>query len=308
MSAALAMLVLLAAVAAALLAELRRRRELAARAAHDLRGPLTAARLALQLARRDAAPASLPCEAADATALDAADRELARAGDAVEDLERAARGRAPARRLEDVAVGALVAGQVEVWRPVALAAGRRLRLGPVPHHAVVPGDPRLLRRALANLVANALEHGGGDVTVSATRRGDRVRLEVHDGAAAARERGAGAAPAGGPARGAAPAGGPRPIVVRPASPLADVLRGGERRRGRGLRIAAAVAARHGGRLLLGRDATGTVAIIELPLPGAPARAARFGRAGVSRARPAPSPAVPRGETSAPPAGPAAGVR
>jgi signal transduction histidine kinase len=278
--------VLLAAAAAALTAELRRRRELAARAAHDLRGPLTAARLALELARRDAAPAPTP----DAAALEAADRELVRAGDAVEDLERAARGRGPARQVQGVAVGALAAGQVEVWRPVALAAGRRLRLGLTVRDAVVPGDPRLLRRALANLVANALEHGEGDVTVSARRRGDHVRLEVQDGAA----------PAGRPRPGAAPAGGPRPVVVRPASPLADVLRGGGHRRGHGLGIAATVAAAHGGRLLLGRDAAGTVAILELPLPSVAARGARFGRAAGRRPRPATPPA---GGASSPPSVP-----
>jgi signal transduction histidine kinase len=284
MSAALALL--LAAAAVALVAELRRRRELAARAAHELRGPLTAARLALQLARRDAAPARTP----DLTALEAAERELARAGDAVEDLERAARGRGPAQRAERIAVGVLAAGQVEVWRPVALAAGRRLRLGPTARDAVVPGDPRLLRRALANLVANALEHGRGDVTVSARRRGGRVRLEVHDGAPADR-------PGADPIR----AGGPRPIVVRPASPLADVLRGGGHRRGHGLGIAAAVATAHGGRLLLGRDAAGTVAILELPLPRVAARAAGFARTPARRPRPEP-PTAPGGGVSSPPAG------
>jgi hypothetical protein len=221
--------------------------------------------------------------------------------------------------MQGVAVGALVAGQVEVWRPVALAAGRRLRQGPVPRGAVVPGDPRLLRRALANLVANALEHGQGDVTVSARRRGDRVRLEVQDGASAAGQPGPepagrrgpepagrrGPGPAGRRGPGAAPAAGPRPVVVRPASPLADILRGGGSRRGHGLGIAAAAAAAHGGRLLLARDAAGTVAILELPALGASARTPRAGRSVARRARPAPPASPPGGAASRPAAASAA---
>ena len=69
--------------------ELRRRRELVARACHELRGPLTAAHLALHagVRRGDAPPARLA----------AIDRELARAAVALEDLA-AARQRAPRPR------------------------------------------------------------------------------------------------------------------------------------------------------------------------------------------------------------------
>jgi signal transduction histidine kinase len=44
---------------------------------------------------------------------------------------------------------------------------------------VVEGDPVRLRQALANLLANALRHGG-PVTVGATREGSDVRIAVTD--------------------------------------------------------------------------------------------------------------------------------
>jgi signal transduction histidine kinase len=96
----------------------------------------------------------------------------------------------------------------------------------------VVADPVRLSRALDNLLANAIEHGGLRVGVSATTLGSRIRLEVSD----------------------------RGTAVVPAS-----RRHAAAGRGHGLPIVAGIAREHGGRLGVARSESGTVAILELPL-------------------------------------------
>ena len=277
--------VVLALAAVVLLLVARRRRAaLAARAAHELRGPLTAAAMALHAARRGTD------DATRAPALAAVARQLDRAGRAVDDLERAAAGREPGLRPAPVDLPALLADQAAAWRPAALAGGRALVVAPAPR-LVLHADGHLIARALANLLANAVEHGAGAITLAARRRGDRLRLEVRDEGATGPGRGDGR----GRATSTAAPGGRRSRTVptgargRVAAWLVDVHGAGRRPRGHGLRIAADAAARHGGRLLVVRDGGGTAAILELPL-GPPGRTARSG--GRRRLRPAPLPPAP----------------
>ena len=139
--------------------ELRRRRELVARACHELRGPLTAAHLALHagVRRGDAPPARLA----------AIDRELARAAVALEDLAAARQGRRVPDRDEPVDVGDLLAHQAITWRMVDGVFGCRLELAEPRSSAMVRGDRVRLAQAVGNLVANALEHGDGRVRLLA---------------------------------------------------------------------------------------------------------------------------------------------
>jgi signal transduction histidine kinase len=59
----------------------------------------------------------------------------------------------------------VVSSTVAAWTPAARSGGRRIRLlQAVPDLAV--RHPGSLTGALSNLIANALEHGSGDVTVS----------------------------------------------------------------------------------------------------------------------------------------------
>ena len=217
--------------------ELARRMELVARAAHELRGPLTAARLGLHLVARG--------RGAPTDRLTAIDHELRRAGLALDDLHAARAGSRARDRLEIVPVGEVLRDAVVAWRPVARARGRDLRLDCHPADAAVRGDRLRLAQACGNLLANAIEHGQGPVRVRGRAAGARVRIEVIDD---------------GP-------GLPAPVAV-----IARRPRAGRGRRGRGLAIAAEIAARHGGRLAAAPVASGGRVVLELPVAGAAVRA------------------------------------
>lgn len=234
---------LVAAAACGALARMHRhegaRRERIARACHELRGPLHAAGLALHGA------AHLP-------RVRAAEHELRRAGLALADLEaaRTARAaRAPGRPVtrpatEEVAVdlGALVARHAAAWRAVASGRGCRLRVRLPVGPALVHGDPLRLAQAAANLVANAAEHGAGEIALRVHGAGEVVALEVTDE---------------GP-------GLPAPVAAIAARP-----RSGRGSRGRGLAIASEIAAAHGGRLAAAPAPRGARLVLELPRAPAP---------------------------------------
>ncbi len=212
--------------------ELRRRRELVARACHELRGPLTAAHLALHAgARHGEAP--IP-------RLEGIDLELRRAGMALDDLAAARRGRLAPDRDEPVDIGDLIAYQGLTWRAVAPVFGCELDVLEPGGQVVVRGDRVRLAQAVGNLVANALEHGSGRVQLAGRRQGDRVRIEVAD------------------------EGPGLPAPVGQLSRRARRGRRGRRGRGRGLAIAADIVTRHGGRLVAAPSARGARVAIELP--------------------------------------------
>lgn len=219
------------AAALALRAQLTRRGELVSHACHELRGPLTAARLGLATLARAG-------ESQGARTL-AIDQELRRAGLALEDLDAARAGRRAREREETVDLGALVQVTAQAWRPVAQAVGGEVRTLPVPGTALVRGDRIRLAQAFGNLLANAIEHGGGDVELRAHLDARRVRVEVRD------------------------QGPGLPMTVG-----ALATRGGRRgrgRRGHGLAIATEIVTRHGGRLGAGPTPRGARVSVELPL-------------------------------------------
>ena len=200
--------------------ELDARMERLARASHELRRPLTAARLAAH---------GLAGANGDRRARAAAiERELARAGRLLGDLDAVRGAAAPAWPGESrpVALGELLAEVAASWEPVAAAQGRFVCVeAGAGADAIVRGDPERLAQALGNLVANALEHGAGTVRVGVGRRPDGVTLRVSDAG-----------------------------LGLPASLDAHVgrARAGRGARGRGLAIAAEIARAHGGALRLER--------------------------------------------------------
>jgi signal transduction histidine kinase len=205
-------------IVSALHARGRRRVVQAARAQHEVRGPLAVARLALGGLERTAR-------------VEAIDLELRRAALALDDLAGAARG----RRRETVDVGRLVADAAPAWRALATRHGGTLTVDGTRARAA--GDPLRIAQACANLVANAVEHGGGNVHVRAATVGGHVRVEVYDDG---------------------------PGLPAPVPALVEAARGRRSHRGHGLAIASAIAHRHGGRVTSVPRAAGAHVILELP--------------------------------------------
>lgn len=206
------------------------RMELVARACHELRGPITVARLGLELLARE--------DGCRPEAVRAIELELASAGVALEDLSVAHQGRRGPWRLGAVDVAALLAESVEAFRPLALARG--VELG---HHCqgcsgVVGVDRVRLAQATGNLIANAIEHGDGHVELCGRTDCAGLEISVNDGG---------------------------PGLPAPVGDLVRRARSGRGRRGRGLAIAADVAQRHGGRLVAAADDGGSRLKLELPL-------------------------------------------
>jgi signal transduction histidine kinase len=236
-------------------AELARRAELVARASHELRGPLCAAGLALHGAGHDGGAGGW----AEALGV-----ELERAGAALGALAGATAWPRPAWRsgtrlsagapgvadpepkpetepiMAPVDVAALVLAQSGPWAAAAPSVGRELDVCAPVGDVLVHGERGLLAQAVGNLLANAVEHGDGAIGLSVVRAGRVVRIEVTDEGRGLRA--------------------PLDRLVRGA-------RAGRGERGRGLAIVAAVAARHGGRLVTGPSRGGARIALELPAAG-----------------------------------------
>jgi signal transduction histidine kinase len=109
------------------------------------------------------------------------------------------------------------------------------------------GERLRLAQAAGNLIANAIEHGGGEhgggeISVRGSLASERgcVRIEVVDAG---------------------------PGLPAPVADLARKPRGGRGARGRGLAIAATIAHDHGGRLTAAPAQRGARLVLELPAVG-----------------------------------------
>ncbi len=199
--------------AARAVASVRRGRRLQ-RAMHELRRPLQALSLIVERGASDSQAARACMEQARVA--------MAELGAIVD------RAHSPLRRrtgeLADV-IDALGAR----WRGAGVEVGGAGLDGSV-------ADPERLGAALDNLVANAIEHGGRPVSVSASHDGGAVRVEVRDAGAVT----------------------PRPRRRDP-------------RRGHGLPIVRELAAASGGSVEIGPDAAdgGTRATIRIPVSRQP---------------------------------------
>jgi signal transduction histidine kinase len=158
----------------ALSAAQARERRFTADVAHELRTPLTAlvgeASLLADHLERMPAEARRPAELLI--------EDVARLRDLVEDLMEISRldaGRARVRE-EQVDIGSIVAAAIRSRR-----WSDRVRLE--PDDVVLTTDPRRLERIVANLVGNALEHGGRDVAVRVGRDGLGAFVEISDSGA-----------------------------------------------------------------------------------------------------------------------------
>jgi two-component system sensor histidine kinase TctE len=204
-----------------------RRRASLNEAMHELRRPLQV--LAL----------SLPDERGEGSACDSS---LRMATAALERLDREINGGAAECKKESVAIESLLRSAAARWQKAMSLTGRTLRLRCSACDSSVAGSELELAQALDNLIKNALEHGGGTVTVDAREKDGWIHLAVFDD---------GLSP---PAR----------RVGR--VDLGDRL-SGRSRRGHGLRVAARIARSHGGCFQLRRLGGRTEARLELPLQG-----------------------------------------
>ena len=136
-------------------------RSLLANASHELRTPLARIRMAVELVKADADPARKAALARDIAELDALIDEILMASrlDAT-----------PQLALEKVDLLGLVAEECARYDGVALDGE------PVS----VRGDARLLRRAVRNLLDNALRHGARPVHVTLRAEADGSTLRVRD--------------------------------------------------------------------------------------------------------------------------------
>jgi signal transduction histidine kinase len=207
-----------------------RRLEQVARASHELRGPLTATRLGLELGVR-MGEISL-------ARLRALVQELERATCALADLSAAMGGRATGLQLERLELGGVVGDCVEGLRAAAARHGAELRLSWPAGGVLVLGDRLRVAQTVSNLLVNAIEHGGGLVDVCGRLEGDSVRVEVADDG---------------------------PGLPAPVAELAARARAGRGSRGRGLAIASSIARDHGGRVAAAPSDRGARVVLELPL-------------------------------------------
>lgn len=219
----------LAAVAATQSLRAGRRRSALNEALHELRRPLQAIALA------GSGPASSPPVLESSVRLAAA---------ALERLDREVNGGGLPRPPEEVELRSLLEAAVRRWQARASLGGASLKLSWRAGRGVVVGDRVELAQALDNLIVNAIEHGGPEISVSARPHKGRVRIVIADSGRAAR---------------------PSTRRDTPADVIARLS--GRRRHGHGLSLVRQIAAAHDGRFALRRSERGSLALLELPLAG-----------------------------------------
>lgn len=196
---------------------------------HDLKTPLAALRVRIESVE----------DAEQRTRMAATIEDIARSLDDILSLARVGR---PGDPLEVTDLTALVAQVVEEFEDMGEAV-----LYPGAERITLPLRPTLLRRALRNLISNALRHGGGKAKVSLARQPQSISVTIDDD---------------GP-------GIPHDEIERMLEPFAR----GEPSRNRstggaglGLTLAHAIAEQHGGSLkLTNRTGGGLSATLTFPL-------------------------------------------
>jgi signal transduction histidine kinase len=134
--------------------------ELVARAEHELRGAATALALACEALRRD------PAAREHAAVIDA---QLDRLKAGLADLNSARKGNPEPEPREIVELASLVRASARPWEGAFEWEGPPL---------TTELDRRRFAKALGNVLANAAEHGSGDIRVTGRAHDGGVRLQV----------------------------------------------------------------------------------------------------------------------------------
>jgi two-component system OmpR family sensor kinase len=157
-------------------AAIERERAFVDDASHELRTPLAMHKTELELALRYAkTPEEM--RAAISSAIVEVDR-LSQLAEDLLVLARSAEGKL-ALDLRRVGVAGLLGDLHERFSGRIAATGRSLVIEPA-NGLTVEGDRLRLEQALGNLVENALEHGGGEITLRASEGGGEVAIHVED--------------------------------------------------------------------------------------------------------------------------------
>jgi two-component system OmpR family sensor kinase len=151
--------------------------QLVSAASHELRTPLTALRTEVELALLGDRDAS-ELRAALASAADEI-RRVCRLADDILMLAQANDGRLPLRP-QPLEPRVLLEAAAARGRAAAWTRGRRIVVRDVAHDGWLLGDPDRAAQALDNLVSNALQYGGGTVTLAARDDGELIGLHVAD--------------------------------------------------------------------------------------------------------------------------------
>jgi signal transduction histidine kinase/ActR/RegA family two-component response regulator len=143
---------------------------------HELRNPLGAIVLALDVIDRRGA-----AEPRQLDVVRRQSRQLSRLVDDLLDVSRVTSGKIALHR-HPVELAALVGRAVEAMQPPAASAGVSLRVEVAPGEVPVLGDPVRLEQVIANLVGNAVKYNrpGGQVAVSLETSGGQAVLRVRD--------------------------------------------------------------------------------------------------------------------------------
>jgi signal transduction histidine kinase len=157
-------------------AAIERERAFVDDASHELRTPLAMHKTELELALRYAkTPEEM--RAAISSAIVEVDR-LSQLAEDLLVLARSAEGKL-ALDLRRVRVAGLLGDLSERFSARIAATGRSLVVEPA-NGVTVEADRLRLEQALGNLVENALEHGGGEITLRASESGGQVAIHVED--------------------------------------------------------------------------------------------------------------------------------
>lgn len=140
---------------------------------HELRSPLARLSVAVELAR----------SGGNALPLDRIQKEADRLNALISQMLQVTRaeGDAEHRKQEHLEIDQLVGGVVDACSIEARARECALSLNSSPH-VLIEGDPELLRRAIENVVRNAIRHApaGSKIEIAVENGGGRVKVRVRD--------------------------------------------------------------------------------------------------------------------------------
>lgn len=225
----------------------RGREELLMAVAHELRHPVARLRFAIEMMAEVEDPAARAAQAAELQ------RDLSELDGLVSELQDYARledGRRPLN-LQELDVAEELVELVADAERMAAEVEVRLEAGALPP---LNADPRLLRRAVGNLLSNAVRYSNGAVLVRAEDLGSSMTIAVEDDGPGVPE-------------------ADRERVFEPMVRLDSARARDTGGVGLGLALVQRIVERHGGAVRVGESALGGAAfVVELPLSGTPSSA------------------------------------